>query len=89
MHVITQSIINWDEIKSYQCNFSNSLTTDIVLFLKDNSKKRFVFLDEKNQDQAIEEKSVFSILHYYITQYNLKQSNNDTIFFKKSFDELQ
>ena len=83
--LIKETIINWEVIKTYKCSFSSSLTTDIILNLRDGSQKRFSFSDQKNQEQAVSEKSVFSIFHYFVKQYNRSKEVKDQILLQPGF----
>lgn len=82
--LVKESTINWVDIQSYKCYFSASNITYIVIYLRNGSRKNFSFTDEKNQEQAMSQKSVFSLFYYFIKQYNLN-SPQEEIYFKPSF----
>ncbi len=82
---IKEITINWADVKSYKCYFSTSDVTYLVIYLRNGSSKSFSFKDEKSQEQAISEKSVFSILYYFIKQYNLGKQPEEEISFKPAF----
>ncbi len=82
--LIKETHIQWNEIESYKFNFLSIKSTEFTLYLKNGSKKHFIFKENKNQEQAINEKSFFSIFYYYIKQYN-KENNNDVINLKPGF----
>ncbi|WP_158797323.1 hypothetical protein [Pedobacter sp. L105] len=77
--------ISWSDIKFYKCSFSTSKITYLVVFFKDGSSKSFSFIDEKNQDQAINEKSGFSLFFYFVNQYNLDHQSEEGISLKPIF----
>ena len=82
---IKEFAVNWIQIRSYKCSFSSSNMTFLNLYLKDGSLKSFSFKDEKTQEQAIKEKSVFSIFNYYAVNYNSNQVPEDKITLRPSF----
>jgi hypothetical protein len=82
---IKEITVNWAAIKSYKCYFSTSDVTYLAIYLRNGSSKSFSFKDEKNQEQAISEKSAFSILYYFIKQYNLGKQSEEGISFKPAF----
>jgi hypothetical protein len=83
--LVKELIITWAEILSYKCSFSASDTFYLVIFLRDGSTKRLSFKEEKNQEQALSERSVFSIFHYYVKQYNRNKQLKGEITLKPSF----
>ena len=70
-----ESFILWSETKYYKCNFTESNKTFLTIYLKNGKKYNFIFCDNKNQEQAISEKSVFSIFYFYVTNYNSTQTD--------------
>ncbi len=82
---IKEESINWSDIESYKCYFTQSNITYIVIYLRNGLTKTFSFSDEKNQEEAIGNKSVFSIFHYFISQYNLGKQKDEMITFKPGF----
>ena len=83
--LVKELTIAWTEIQSYKCSFSSSNVIYLVIYLRDGSTKSFSFKDEKNQEQAINEKSVFSIFNYYVGQYNLNKQSESEITLKPGF----
>lgn len=83
--LLKQISVNWSDIKSYKCYFTQSNITYVVMYLRNGSSNTFSFSDEKNQEEAIESKSVFSIFHYFITQYNLDKKKDEMITFRPGF----
>lgn len=81
--LIKKTQIKWNEIESYKFSFSSSMT-DFTLKLKNGSKKHYLFREGMSQEQAINEKSMFSIFYYYIKKYN-NEKNNDEITLKPGF----
>lgn len=77
--------IKWKDIKSYKIYFSESNKTYLTVYLKNNKNKSFSFIDEKNEDEAIREKSVFSILFSFINQYNSNKENDEKIALQPGF----
>lgn len=70
-----EDFILWSDIKSYKCYFSESNKTFLTVYLKNSKKHGYIFCDNKNQEQAISEKSVFSMFYFYISNYNETQTN--------------
>ncbi len=68
-------LLSWSEIKSYKIDFTASNKTFLTIYLKNNKKHSFIFCDNKNQEQAISEKSVFSIFYFFITHFNSTQTD--------------
>jgi hypothetical protein len=83
--LVKELTIAWADIQSYKCSFSSSNMVYLVIYLKDGSSKSFSFKDEKSQEQAINEKSVFSIFNYYVSQYNSDKQPEDEITLKPGF----
>jgi positive regulator of sigma E activity len=83
--LVKELTIAWAEIQSYKCSFSSSNIVYLVIYLKDGSSKSFSFKDEKSQEQALNEKSVFSIFNYYVSQYNLDKQPECEITFEPGF----
>ncbi|WP_426324384.1 hypothetical protein [Pedobacter sp. R-06] len=74
----------WEDIKSYRCYFSASSVTYITLYLRDGSSKNLSFND-KDQNSAVVEESVFSLFYYFVSQYNINKDPDDKIVFKPGF----
>ncbi len=83
--LVKELTITWADIQSYKCSFSSSNMVYLVVYFKDGSSKSFSFKDEKSQEQAINEKSVFSIFNYYVSQYNSDKQLEDKIILKAGF----
>ncbi len=83
--LVKELTIAWAEIQSYKCSFSSSNVIYLVIYLKDGSSRSFSFKDEKSQEQAINEKSVFSIFNYYVRQYNSDKQPEDKITLRPGF----
>jgi len=83
--LVNDKSINWADMKGYKCYISASNVTYMVIYLQNGSKKSFSFKDEKDQDQAINEKSIFSIVHYFVKQYNSDKEPNAKICIKPPF----
>jgi len=75
----------WADIQSFKCSFSSSNTIYLVIYLKGGSSKSFSFKDEKDQEEALNEKSVFSIFYYYVRQYNSDKKQEEEITLKPGF----
>ncbi len=71
----------WDEIKSYKFYFSQTNVSFLTIYFKNGSSNSFTFVDEKTQEKAIKEKSVFSIFHYFVSVYNQGKEADDSIAF--------
>ena len=74
----------WEDIKSYRCYFSASSVTYITLYLRDGSSKNLSFND-KDQNSAVVEESVFSLFYYFVSRYNTNKDPDDKIVFKPGF----
>lgn len=84
----TNSILNtssflWSDIDAYRFYFDSKNNTCLTLYLKDKSKKVFIFNDKKDFKSAAKSESVFSIFYSYLNSYNLNQEENK-IHFKPS-----
>lgn len=77
--------IAWGDIKSYKFYFSQSNVTYLVIYLRNGSTEHLSFNDEKNQQQALKEKSIFSIFFYFVKQYNLAKQSEQQIFYEPGF----
>ncbi|WP_198170104.1 hypothetical protein [Mucilaginibacter arboris] len=75
----------WDDIKYYKCTFSSNKYTSISIYLKDGVNKNYVFKDNKAENEAIQEESIFSIFYSYISRYNTDKTFNERIFLSPSF----
>lgn len=75
----------WDDIKYYKCTFSGNKYTSLSIYLKDGVNKNYVFKDNKAENEAIQEESIFSIFYSYISRYNTDKTFNERIFLSPSF----
>lgn len=82
--LVKEFTITWAEIHSYKCSFSSQVTY-ITVRLHNGLKYGMSFKEEKTQEQVINEKSVFSIFYYYISQYNSNKQQEDKIVLQPGF----
>ncbi|MBS1524144.1 MAG: hypothetical protein JST19_00760 [Bacteroidetes bacterium] len=83
--LIKQTDIAWRDIKSYKCYFSASSVTYLTIYLENGSNKSFSFKDGKDQDEAVSEKSAFSIFYYFVKQYNSNKEADQKIYITPGF----
>ena len=77
--------IKWSEIRCYKFYFTPANNTILYLYLRDGSKKRWNFKDNKTFEEAIKGDSIFNIFFSYIKQYNITKINDEKITLKESF----
>jgi hypothetical protein len=77
--------IKWSDIKSYKFNFGGSKNTILTLYLKNNTKKIWTFIDNKNFEAAVTTESVFSLFRSYVQGYNADNDLKDRIYLNKGF----
>ena len=77
-------IMTWAKMESFKCSFSSGVTY-ISIRLRDGSTNNLSFKEERTQEQIINEKSVFSIFYYYISQYNSNKQQEDKIALRPGF----
>lgn len=76
--------IDWSKMKNYTFSFSSNVLY-LTTFNWNGSTARFSFNEEREQEQIINEKSIFSIFRYYISLYNSSRSEDKRISFKPGF----
>ena len=76
---------DWSDIQSYKVYFSKTDITFLTIYLKGNKSKTFPFKDEKDEETAANENSVFSIFYFYVKEYNKSIANEDSIVVSKGF----
>ena len=77
--IITKSIFNWADIKSYKVDFTKLNYTNLTIYLKDGSNKTFGFKDKNTFEEALKEEGVFNIFYSYVKQYNADKEINKKI----------
>jgi len=68
--LIKKQTFIWSNVSGYKFYFSYKLTTSLILFLKDKTKKSFNFLDNKSYDESVKSDSVFSIFYSFVKRHN-------------------
>lgn len=76
---------NWDDIDSYKFYFTPSKFTGLDIYCRNGKNKRFIFLDNKTQEESIKQKSIFSIFRFYIKDYNLSKTKEGKIIIRPGF----
>lgn len=84
-NLINEFSCRWEDIKSYKCSFSSSRYTSISIDLKSGASKNYLFKDNKTENQSLQEESIFSIFHCYVSQYNANKRLNERISLSPSF----
>jgi hypothetical protein len=82
---IVKSVFFWEEIKSYKFYFTPSKLTYLDIYPKKGGFREFGFIDDKTEDQSIEEDSVFSIFRSYVKKYNSDKDEILKIVFVPGF----
>lgn len=78
-------IYRWDSIKAYKFDFTPSKFTVLDIYFKMGGSKKFIFLDDKNEDQSIHQESVFSVFRYFVNLFNKNKDTNETITVSPGF----
>ncbi|MEO8109502.1 MAG: hypothetical protein ABI594_05710 [Ginsengibacter sp.] len=77
--------IYWEQLKGYKINFTESEFTVLDFYLKKKLHKKFVFIDNKNEEESINGESIFSILRSHIKQINSASAIDKQIKFVPGF----
>jgi hypothetical protein len=72
---VKETTIPWADMKGYNFDFlksakSNFTATNLTIYLRNGKRQRFCFSDEKEQQESLHEKSIFSIFYYFVKQFN-------------------
>ena len=82
--LITDVIVQWDDISGYHWGMTSDGCTRFILYLKNGTEAGFRFIEGKSREQAINQKSIFSVFFYFLTQRN-KNLPNTTIAHQPGF----
>lgn len=78
-------VINWKDIKSYNFSISPDKITTLTINLNTGKRKSFSFKDDKDQDIALKDRSVFSVFYFFAYQYGKENQSGHKIYFKPGF----
>ncbi|HEY5406837.1 MAG TPA: hypothetical protein VIJ92_07115 [Ginsengibacter sp.] len=82
---ISTAKYKWKDIKAYKTNFTASGWTILDFYLQNRIHKEFIFIDNKDEEKSINEKSVFSVFHLYIKEFNAPREKNEQIVLVPGF----
>lgn len=83
--IIEEFLIPWKDIIAYRFYFDTKNTTSLTLYLRSDIKKKFIFLDHKTFEQALNQESVFSNFFNSVKRYNEETFNDKKIKTRQSF----
>ena len=83
-NLINEFTISWNDVKSYNFSISTQKITKLSICLK-NKNKTFYFNDYKDLEQAMKEKSVFSIFFSFVKEFNKGKQPGEQILFEPGF----
>jgi hypothetical protein len=69
----------WTDVKSYAVYFSPAKNTVLTINFWNGSKKRWSFKENKNEKEAINSESAFSLFYFYIKEFNMENLNKKIV----------
>ncbi len=83
--VVNKIVFKWENIRSYKFYFTPSKLCYLNIFFRKGRFREFGFKEDKTQEEAIKEESVFSIFRRYVNQYNSDKAVKDRILLSPGF----